>query len=157
MVSLIPSEEGRGRPSSEEHFRKLERMYERAPINRFFAPALRISQGQAVVTIPIKPDFFHAAQAIHGSVYFKALDDAAFFAANSLVTDAFVLTVSFNVVFTRPVSAGELRATGTVVHRSRNLIVADAVAHDSRDRQVARGSGTFMPSQLPLSADIGYV
>src|SRR6516162_11760327 len=143
-------------PPLDEHFRKLERMYRRAPINRYFEPAIRISEGRAVITMPVKPEFFHAAGAIHGSIYFKALDDSAFFAANSLVTDVFVLTVSFNLHIVRPVSAGELRASGIVVHQSRSLIVADSEVHDSEGRQVARGTGTFLPSKIPLTAEIGY-
>jgi hypothetical protein len=39
------------------------------------------------VTGLVRPDFFHAAHAVHGSVYFKALDDAAFFAVASLVQE----------------------------------------------------------------------
>jgi uncharacterized protein (TIGR00369 family) len=140
----------------EEHFRRLERMYAAAPINRIYDPALRISEGSAELTIAVKPGFFHAAGAIHGSVYFKALDDAAFFAANSLVDDVFVLTVSFTIYITRPVSVGELRTTGTVVHRSKNLLIAESVAHDSQGRPVARGSGSFMRSQIPLTPEIGY-
>ncbi len=131
-------------------------MYAAAPINRYYAPVLTISEGRAELTIPVKPDFFHAANAVHGSVYFKALDDAAFFAANSLVFDVFVLTASFNVYLTRPVTGGELRATGTVVHRSQNLTVADAVLADSAGRQIARGSGTFMRSRIALTPEIGY-
>lgn len=141
---------------TEEHYRKLERMFHAAPISRFFAPALHVDEGRAEITIPIKPDFFHAANAVHGAVYFKALDDAAFFAANSLVPDVFVLTVTYNVFFTRPIFEGEMRATGRVVHRSKNLIIADAELLDSAGRQIARGSGTFMRSQIPLSPAIGY-
>jgi len=140
----------------EEHFRRLERMYAAAPINRYYAPVLRISEAKAELTIPIKPDFFHAAGAVHGSVYFKALDDSAFFAANSLVFDVFMLTASFNVYLTRPVSEGELRATGSVVHRSRNLVLADSVVFDSMGREIGRGSGAFMRSAIPLSAEMGY-
>src|SRR4051812_23261804 len=81
----------------DDHYRRLERMYAVAPINRFFEPVLHVTEGRAEISVPVKPEFFHAARAIHGSVYFKALDDAAFFAANSLVTDVFVLTVSFNL------------------------------------------------------------
>jgi uncharacterized protein (TIGR00369 family) len=142
--------------TADEHHRRLERMYATAPINRYFEPVIRISEGVAKLSIPIKKDFFHAANAIHGSVYFKALDDSAFFAANSLVEDVFVLTVSFNLFLVRQVSHGELRATGTVVHRSRSFIVADSVVLDSEGRQVARGSGSFMRSQIPLTAQIGY-
>ena len=141
---------------NEEHHRRLERMYATAPINRFFEPRLSISEGRAELVIPVKRELFHAANAVHGSVYFKAMDDAAFFAANSLVTDVFVLTVSFNVYLTRPISEGEMRAVGTVVHRSRNLILADAEIRDSRDRPIGRGSGSFMRSQIPLAPEIGY-
>jgi uncharacterized protein (TIGR00369 family) len=141
---------------ADEHFRKLERMYLGAPINRFYEPVIRISEGRAEITMPMKPDFFHAANAVHGSVYFKALDDSAFFAANSLVPDVFVLTVTYTVYFTRPISEGEMRARGRVVHRSKNLIIADAELMDSSDRQIARGSGTFMRSQIALSPAIGY-
>jgi len=140
----------------EEHYRRLERLYAAAPINRYYEPTLRVREANAELTIPIKEDFFHAAGAVHGSVYFKALDDSAFFAANSLVFDVFVLTASFNVYFTRPVSEGELRAAGTVVHRSRNVIVAESVVLDARGRPVGRGSGAFMRSQIALNRDIGY-
>ena len=142
--------------SKEEHYRKLERMYASAPINEYYAPTMRVSEGRAEVTIPIRPDFFHAGGAVHGLVYFKALDDAAFFAANSLVDHAFMLTVSFNLYMTRPISEGEMKATGRVVHRSRRLFIAESVLVDSDGREIARGSGTFMPSNIPLSPEVGY-
>jgi uncharacterized protein (TIGR00369 family) len=142
--------------SADDHFRKLERMYLGAPINRIYEPVIRISEGGAEITMPMKPDFFHAANAVHGSVYFKALDDSAFFAANSLVFDVFVLTVTYTVYLTRPITEGEMHARGRVVHRSKNLIIADAELMDSSDRQIARGSGTFMRSQIALSPAIGY-
>jgi len=141
----------------EEHFRRLERMYHAAPTNAYYRPLLRISSaGTAELEIPVRPEFFHAAHAVHGSVYFKALDDVAFFAVNSLVEDVFVLTVSYNLYLTRPVSEGVLRATGRVVHRSRQLFIADAELLDSQSRQIARGSGTFLRSTIPLSPDVGY-
>jgi uncharacterized protein (TIGR00369 family) len=142
--------------TKEEHYRKLERMYASALVNKYYAPTMRVSEGQAEVTIPVRPDFFHAAGAVHGLVYFKALDDAAFFAANSLVDHAFVLTVSFNLYMTRPISEGEMKATGRVVHRSRRFFIAESVLIDSDGREIARGSGAFMPSNIPLSPEIGY-
>lgn len=141
----------------EEHFRKLERMYHVAPANEYYRPALRVSEGASEVDIRVRRKFFHAAAAVHGSVYFKALDDAAFFAVNSLVTDVFVLTVSFNIYLTRPVSHGILRARGSVVHRSRQIFLAEAQLFDEDSRQIARGSGSFMRSQVALSPEIGYV
>ena len=48
------------------------------------------------------------------SPYFKLLDDAAFFAVHSIVTDVFVLTTSFNINLIRPVSSGVITAKGKV-------------------------------------------
>ncbi len=139
-----------------DHFRNLERMYLTAPINAAYSPSLEITDGAAVLTFEVRPEHFHAAGALHGSVYFKALDDAAFFAVNSVVPDVLVLTVSYTVYLTRPVTGGTLRAEGKITSRSTNLYVAESVLYVEPDRQVARGSGTFMRSKLALSEDFGY-
>jgi uncharacterized protein (TIGR00369 family) len=140
---------------AEAHFRRLGRLYQAAPTNAYYQPRLTVGEGWAEVVIPVRPEFFHAAGAVHGSVYFKALDDAAYFAANSLVEDAFVLTASFNLYLTRPISEGEIRGRGDVVHRSQRLIVAESALTDERGRPIARGSGTFLRSSLPLGAEAG--
>jgi uncharacterized protein (TIGR00369 family) len=140
----------------DDHFRKLEAMYTGAPINRYFQPAIHITEGVAEIVIPIQPDFLHAANAVHGSVYFKALDDAAFFAVNSIVEDVFVLTASFTIQFLRPVSSGQLRARGRVVNASRRLYIADSELFNSDDQLVGRGTGSFMRSDIRLEATVGY-
>jgi len=142
--------------SKEEHYHKLGRMYLSAPVNEYYAPEILISEGQAEVAIPVRRDFFHAANAVHGAVYFKLLDDSSFFAASSLVEGVFVLTVSYNVYFTRPVSEGLMKATGKVVQASRRLIIAESVVVDAEEREIARGSGTFMRSMIKLTEEIGY-
>jgi uncharacterized protein (TIGR00369 family) len=142
--------------TNEEHFRKLERMYASAPLNEYYKPTMHISEGRAEVTIPVRRELFHAANAVHGALYFKCLDDATFFAVNSLVDDVFVLTVSFNLYLVRPISSGEMRATGRVVFRSRQLFVAEAEIVDQDGKEIGRGSGTFMRSAMPLSPEIGY-
>ena len=142
--------------TNEEHYRKLERMYASAPLNEYYKPTMHISDGRAEVAISVRRELFHAANAVHGALYFKCLDDACFFAVNSLVDDVFVLTVSFNLYLTRPISAGEMRATGGVVYRSRQLFVAEAELVDQDGQEIGRGSGTFMRSSTRLSPDIGY-
>jgi uncharacterized protein (TIGR00369 family) len=137
------------------HFRSLESMYHGAPINTFFGPRITVAEGEATVRMAIRADFHHAARAAHGSVYFKMLDDAAFFAVQSLVTDVFVLTVSFNVHLLAPVSDGEMVARGTVVHLSKRLFVAESTI-EVAGKTVARGNGTFMRSAVRLDPTVGY-
>lgn len=141
---------------SEEHFRKLERMYGRASCNEYYAPKLSISEGAAEVVISVQQRFHHVLGAVHGSVYFKALDDAAFFAVNSLVEDVFVLTASFTVHLFEPITAGQMKASGKVVHGSRGMFVAEASLLDSDGVEIARGIGTYARSKATLSPDIGY-
>jgi uncharacterized protein (TIGR00369 family) len=138
------------------HYRNLEKMYHSAPCNEYYSPFLSVSEGGAEVKIPIRTKFFHPAGAIHGSVYFKVLDDAAFFAVQSIIEDAFALTSSFNVHLLKPVSSGTLRAVGRVVQQSKNLFVAEAVALNDRGEEVAKGSGSFVRSRIPLSQEMGY-
>jgi len=142
--------------AGEEHFRKLERLYAGAPINEFFRPRLIVSDGEASLTMDVVPAFLHAGGAVHGSVYFKALDDAAWFAVASRIDDDLVLTASFNVYLVRPIDSGELRAHGRVVHGSRRLWVAESTLTDARGRLLGRGSGTFMRAGIPLDERVGY-
>ena len=137
------------------HHRALEAMYVNAPINAFFRPTIHVEEGTARVTMQVRPDMHHAAHAAHGAAYFKMLDDAAFFATQSIVTDVFVLTVSFNVYLLAPVTDGEMIATGKVVHRSKRLIVAES-SIEVEGKVVARGSGSFMRSATPLDSKVGY-
>ena len=115
------------------HFRALESLYRAAPINRLFESTLEIpAPGVARIRFEIGAQHNHAAGAAHGTSYFKMLDDAAFYAANSLVTDRFLLTTAFNLLFTRPLGPGPVVAEGP------------------------RGTGTFMRSQFPLAGLPGY-
>ncbi len=143
--------------SREAHFRKLERMYRGSPLNRFIRPSLTVGLGKAELEIPVREDFFHAAHSVHGSIYFKALDDAAYFSVASLVEDVFVLTVSFTIHLERPIAEGLLRATGLVVFEAKRIFVAESRLCDADGRELARGTGNFMRSRIPLGPDLGYL
>ena len=94
--------------------------------------------------------------AAHGTIYFKMLDDAAFYAANTLVTDRFLLTTAFNLHFTRPLKQGPVTAEGRWASGKRRVYVADARLIDGDGEEAARGTGTFMRSHIPLTTLDGY-
>lgn len=143
--------------SDDRHLRGLERLYARAPINRLFPSTLRLlAAGRSEIRFRIEEVHFHAAGAAHGSLYFKMLDDAAFYAANSMVEDHFVLTTQFNLVLTRPVAAGEHVATGQWVSGARRVLIAESRLLTADGEEVARGTGTFMRSRIPLASLPGY-
>jgi acyl-coenzyme A thioesterase PaaI-like protein len=141
---------------NKEHYRKLERMYLAAPINEFFRPAIQIGRGTAEIMVNIDSRFFHAARAAHGAVYFKSLDDAAFFAVSSLVEDRFVLTSNFNLYMLAPVSAGRIRSVGKVASVGGSSFLAESVLYNDQDEEIARGSGMFVKSKVKLDPEMGY-
>ena len=143
--------------SAAEHYAKLQRMYLNAEANRYYAPMMRVEQSRCEISIDVRSDFFHSAGAIHGSVCFKLLDDSAYFAAASLDPKNHLVTTQFTIYFVRQVNRGTLRSVGSVLYRTGRITVAEAKAFDYKDRLVATGSGTFIPSQSLLSERVGYV
>jgi uncharacterized protein (TIGR00369 family) len=134
----------------EEHYRKLEKYYLEAPCNQLLSPIIIVGEGEAEISFDTQPSMFHGAGAVHGSYYFKALDDASYFAANSLVFDVFVLTASFSVDFFRPISKGVLRAQGRIRKLGSTLIFAESVLFDQNGTEIAMGHGSFARSRAPL-------
>ena len=84
------------------------------------------------------------------------MDDAAFYACNSMVSDRFLLTTAFNLVFTRPLKAGPVIAEGRWVSGKRRVFVGEARLILPDGEEAARGTGTFMRSHIPLSSLDGY-
>jgi uncharacterized protein (TIGR00369 family) len=140
------------------HFRALESLYRHAPVNGLFESQLEIvEKGFARIRFEVRERLFHAAGAAHGTLYFKMMDDAAFYACNSLITDRFLLTTAFNLLFTRPLRAGPVTAEGRWASGRRRVLVGEARLIDSEGELAASGTGTFMRSHIPLSGLPGYV
>lgn len=143
---------------NKHHFEKLASMYLSVNVNTqiFDTTTCFISQGKAEISLMVVPKYFHALNAIHGSVYFKLLDDAAFFAVNSIVEDVFVLTKSFNIHFKRPVSEGKIIAKGEVTQTGPTSYEAKAELLNASGKIVGYGSGEFVKSKTELTPEIGY-
>ncbi|MEO7915433.1 MAG: PaaI family thioesterase [Novosphingobium sp.] len=139
------------------HWRALERLYTHAPINRLFESTIEITgEGVARIHFRVDESVYHAAGAAHGTIYFKMLDDAAFYAANTLITDRFLLTTAFNLHFSKPIGAGRIVAEGTWISGRRRVLVAESRLVDADGEEVGRGTGTFMRSRIALSSLPGY-
>lgn len=146
-----------GASGAAAHHRALESLYRAAPVNRLFPSTLEIPvEGTATIRFTVDASVYHAAGAAHGTAYFKMLDDAAFYAANSLVTDRFLLTTAFNLFLTKPLKEGPVIAEGRWISGRRRVFVAEARLIDASGEEAARGTGTFMRSQIPLSTLPGY-
>lgn len=159
---MPPDAEGAPAPAAasagqDAHFRALESLYRHAPVNGLFESRLEIvEKGFARIRFEVREPLFHAAGAAHGTLYFKMMDDAAFYACNSLVSDRFLLTTAFNLLFTRPLRSGTATAEGRWASGRRRVLIGEARLLDCEGELAASGTGTFMRSHIPLSSLAGY-
>jgi uncharacterized protein (TIGR00369 family) len=138
------------------HCRKLESMYLAAPCNEYYAPGIRISEGEAEVVIPLQEKFLDAAGSVHGSVYHRAMNDAALFAVSSVVPKELVLGTGFDIQLSRTIAEGQLIARGRVMGVSEEHCLAEAVLMSGEGEELGRGGGSFVKTEIPLSSDMGY-
>jgi len=133
-------------------------MYLSARVNKDHFPSTQIIIGPGKARIDLNADvsFHHALSGMHGSVYFKMLDDAAFFAVSSVVTDYFVLTTSFNLNIIRPFTTGKVYSIGKVRFKSRELFTAESTLYTEKGKELAFGTGNFAKSKVALTDVEGY-
>ncbi|MGE0562387.1 MAG: PaaI family thioesterase [Flavobacteriales bacterium] len=141
---------------SNKHFKCLENMFYAAPINKLMKPTIKVMDGKCEIKMDVDGQFFHAAKALHGSVYFKLLDDAAFFAANSIVEDVFVVTGTYEIKFLKPIFGGKLHAVGEMTKNLGSKLEARATLFDGDGNMVGSGSGIFVKTKIELTTIESY-
>jgi len=117
-----------------------------APLTKMFPPEMLIEHGKASISIMVKEDYFHIAAGLHGSVYFKLLDDASAFAAYSIIDDCFAYTANFNINFTEPVSKGKITAVGVIVRHEGKKLFTTSKLYNEDGLEIANAEGLFIQS-----------
>lgn len=129
-----------------EHYKRLERLFDSAPLNQgiFAGSELKVSDREAILKLTIGSQYFHAANAMHGAIYFKLLDDSAYFASASVEKTFFLLTKSYTIHFRRPVFEDRLKAIGKVVSVNQKEIISSSEIYNQEGKLVAHGEGVFV-------------
>lgn len=133
-------------------------MFRAANINSqvYSGSDINISKGMAEITFELNESFHHALNAAHGSVYFKMLDDAAYFAASSQIEESFIVTKSFQIDLIRPLFEEKIIAKGKIKDYSEDQLIATSELFNEHEKLVGRGKGIFVKSKWQLSEDKGY-
>lgn len=140
-----------------EHFSRLERIFHAAPIQGVFKGGeMKVENEKAIYKLIISKAYFHAADALHGAIYFKLLDDSAYFAAASIEETYFLLTKSYTIHFKRPVEVDELIAVGELISENKGEITCRSRITNNAGKIVAEGEGIFVRSKKLLKDQTGY-
>lgn len=134
------------------HTNRLSQMYGKSPIhqNCFLHAKLEFETDLARIILPEAERYHHAGGGVHGSVFFKLLDDAAYFSAQKTESTFFLLTQSFQIRFLRPGKSGILKAEGRIRHQGKDHWICESRVFDEKGRELAYGEGQFVRSALKL-------
>lgn len=110
------------------------------------------ADGSATARLQLGPEHLNPHGVAHGAVLF-ALVDTAMGAATLSVLPAGQLcaSVDVHVQFCRAVRAGQIVATGRVLHAGRRIVHLEAQVHDGEGALVAFGTGSFATVGAPAS------
>jgi uncharacterized protein (TIGR00369 family) len=123
-------------------------MFRTAPVNLFFSGIqLLWEQDRAIIEINASEHYFHAGGSLHGAVYMKLLDDAAYFTAALQQHTYFLLTADFQIKFLRPVTGGSIYAKGQLLKQEGKYIYASSELFSNDGKLVASGTGRFAPGK----------
>ena len=140
----------------DEHHLRLERMYHTAPFNLTLNSSITIHDGKSTVKARVEDYMRHAGDLMHGAYYFMLLDNATFFAANSLVRDVLLLTQGFEIKFLHPVVKGELVCEGSFKEKRMGTYIATGELFNENGDLVGLGTGRFRRSKIMLNSISKY-
>ena len=140
----------------EQHILRLKNMYLKAPINRLMEPSIEIFPSKAIIKMKAQAQYFHGGNSLHGSIYFKMLDDAAFFAVHSYVEDVFVFTTTFTTHMKRPFIKGMIYSEGRLRDQNEKEFTAESVLYTADGKEIGSGHGVFKKSKLKLADAMCY-
>jgi len=135
----------------ENHYRFLEQLYYRGPINGLLKQSIEVRADKCVITHEVDPQFFHAGNALHGAMYFKLLDDSAYFACAGREKEFFIVTISFTLDLMRPVDSGKLRAEGCCTGEENGILQGESILYNEEGKVVAKGNGKFARSKTRIA------
>ncbi len=106
-----------------------------------------VEHGTVTFACDADPRFANPMGTVHGGIIATLLDSALGCAVQTVLPDGVAYTtLGLELKYLRPVAvdAGELRATGTVVHAGRRQATAEARLTDEHDRLLATATTTCL-------------
>lgn len=125
----------------------------RALLDSTFAPWIRelglsperVSDAGVTLRLPHADKLRHAGGVICGQVFMAAADTAMIVAiSHALGEFQPMTTVSLTTSFLRPVKAGDVLVTATILRRGRNLVFGEIELHDETGALAAHATTTVM-------------
>ncbi|MBP7565503.1 MAG: PaaI family thioesterase [Burkholderiaceae bacterium] len=103
---------------------------------------VRFDGGEAEIAWSPRPEHLNYLGVTHGGSLMTVLDTALAHAARSVDPSLGVVTIEMKTTFMHPAD-GPLRATGRLLHRTRQMAFVEGRVTDARGQVCAHATGTF--------------
>lgn len=103
-----------------------------------------ISEGAAVLSLPIREDLLQSGNMVHGGVLSVLIDSVIGTAVRTVLDpNEFSVTAEMNINYFRPAIKGKIFAEGKLVNKGKLLIVGTGEIKDEEGRLLAIGKATY--------------
>lgn len=103
-----------------------------------------VSDGAAVLSLPIREDFLQSGNVVHGGVLSVLIDSVIGTAVRTVLDpNEFSVTAEMNINYFRPAIKGKIFAEGKLVNKGKLLIVGTGDIKDEEGRLLATGRATY--------------
>lgn len=133
-------------PLTEHERERIRRIFHEVPFVQHLKFTLgEFERGKAVVEVDARPEYLQNHGLVHGGFTASLIDTATAFAIiGHLAAGETTTTVDLNIHYLRPITAGRVRATATVIRAGRKIITATAEVTNDEAQLCAMASTTYI-------------
>jgi uncharacterized protein (TIGR00369 family) len=137
----------------EERSKQLQSFYHGAPLRMTLGLDLSYNDDQqAVFDLPYKEGNCHALGDVHGGVIATMLDNAGWFTVAPYY-DFWVATADLSIKLVDRPNKEHLRSVGTILRLGKRVAIAEMEARSLSGRLIAKGTGTFVVTNVPTVSE----
>lgn len=120
------------------------------PLQGFLGFAIEHRDGAAAAVVDLDERHLNPNGVVHGAVSFALMDTAMGGAVMSVVAEGqYCATIEMQTRFHKPVHAGRLTATASVLNAGRKVVHLEARTTDDSGRLIASATASFAVLTIP--------
>jgi uncharacterized protein (TIGR00369 family) len=114
------------------------------PMHKPLNMSVALKEKSAKITMSVHSSVLNFVGILHGSIYFKLMDDACFFAVIATNQSSFVVTSNMTVNYIKPVSEGMIITHASVITKRGRLYLCESHITNLEGSILAHATGSFI-------------
>lgn len=129
--------------AKQEVLKRINKMSEGTFFDYIGGQITQIDDCEAAGELILKQHHLNHLSIVHGGVYAAVLDHVMGCAAYCSRPQAIIVTTSLTIHYTAPIRSGVMKATGKVVHESRNMMTSEGTIVNEQGELMAMATASY--------------